>query len=475
LPIVSSSLLVAANRGPVSYVRDRDGSLVARRGGGGMVSGLVSALAGTDAVWVCAALSDDDREASRQTARGVITDGVPVGVRMLDIDETVFQHAYNDIANSTLWFLNHLLYSTPTQPVFDAAWRQQWAGYVAYNEAFAAALDELAAPDAKIVVQDYHLFLVPGMLRARRPDLAIAHFTHTPWAPPEYFGLLPDDVARAILAGVLGADHAGFLCRRWADAFSACATSVLGGTGDTDIAVHGLGVDGADLLAVSRTRAVEEKVAWLRQEIGDRRMIVRVDRTELSKNNLRGLEAYAELLASHPEWRGQVVHVVFAYPSRQDLAEYRDYTAAVHALAARINADWATDDWEPVLLRGDDDFPRSLAAMRIADVLVVNPIRDGMNLVAKEAPVISDDGVVLLLSREAGAADELGDAALLLNPYDVSQTAALLHEALSMDPAERRARTDALVKAATALPPSRWFADQLAALGGVRRGAARRG
>ncbi len=465
-----ADLLVAANRGPLSYVFDDDGALTARRGGGGMVSGLVSALGGSGAVWVCAALSDADREAVRRGV--VVTD--PVTVRMLAIDPAVFDAAYNDIANSVLWFVQHLLYATPTAPVFDETFRAHWTAYETYNRAFAEALAEEAAPGARVAVQDYHLLLVPAMLRAARPDLRIAHFTHTPWAPPEYFALLPADVGAAVLRGVLGADHAGFLCRRWADAYIACAARVLGAVPvdggvsldgrKVSVGVHGLGVDAGELRALAQASVVEARLADLRAEVGDARVVLRIDRTELSKNIVRGLLAYRALLRGHPEWVGRVVHVVFAYPSRQDLAEYRGYTAAVSQLAAEIDAEFATDGWRPLVLAVRDDFPRSLAAMRIADVLVVNPIRDGMNLVAKEGPVLSDDGVVLLLSREAGAADDLGSDALLLNPYDVVETAELLHVALSMDPDERRARTARLAAAATALPPQRWFADQLAAL-----------
>jgi trehalose 6-phosphate synthase len=466
---VPAQLIVASNRGPVSYTLV-DGALSTRRGGGGMVSGMVSALAGSDAVWVCAALSDGDREA---VARGVAeTD--PVAVRMLAIDEETFAAAYNDVANAVLWFVAHQLYATPLQPVFDAAFRAQWQAYVSYNAAFADAIADAAAPGAKVMVQDYHLFLVPGMLRAARPDLRTAHFTHTPWAPPEYFALLPDDVAAAVLTGVLGADHAGFLSRRWADGFAACAARVLGAkevAGGveldgrlTGIGVHGLGVDGQHMRALASTDEVVGRMADLRSEARESRIVLRVDRAELSKNIVRGLLAYRELLRTHAEWVGHVVHLVFAYPSRQDLAEYREYTAALTSVVEEIDAEFATDAWRPVVLSVQDDFARSLAAMRIADVLVVNPIRDGMNLVAKEGAVLSDAGVAVLLSREAGAADDLGEDALMLNPYDVSQTAELLHAALVMDPSERRARTDRLSLAATALPPQQWFADQVAAL-----------
>lgn len=191
---------------------------------------------------------------------------------------------------------------------------------------------------------------------------------------------------------------------------------------------------------------------------------MRVDRTELSKNIVRGLYAYRQLLTERPEWRERVTHVAFAYPSRQDLAVYRDYTARVQEVADEINSEFGTPGWTPVVLHVKDDFARSLAAYRLADVALVNPIRDGMNLVAKEIPVISANGCALVLSREAGAYEELGEDALVVNPYDVTATAAALHEALTMDDDDRAARTKRLAAAATSLPPQQWFLDQLEAL-----------
>ncbi|MFE9146041.1 alpha,alpha-trehalose-phosphate synthase (UDP-forming) [Streptomyces tubercidicus] len=492
-----AEVLVASNRGPVSYGLGEDGALTAQRGGGGLVSGLSAIGPETDAVWVCAALGEGDREAVRRTG-GVLEPGDTGGqrVRMLDIPAEVHAAAYNGIANSVLWFVHHMLYQTPLEPVFDAGFRAQWAAYEAYNAAFAEALADGAAPGAAVLVQDYHLALVPGMLRERRPDLRIAHFSHTPWAPAEYFAMLPDDIQRQLALGILGADRANFLTRRWADNFLACAETGLGGqcervrpgdgepgivalvpertTRTTAIGVHGLGADAAFLRERAHRPDVEERMAALRTEIGgpERKIIVRVDRTELSKNIVRGLLAYRQLLADHPEWRERVVHLAFAYPSRQDLAVYRDYTAEVERVAEAINTDYGTASWLPVVLHVKDDFARSLAAYRLADVALVNPIRDGMNLVAKEIPVVSDAGCALVLSREAGAHEELGADSLTVNPYDVVGTAEALHEALSMDDAERAARTERLAAAATALPPARWFLEQLEALRGESAGEA---
>ncbi|WP_031135852.1 MULTISPECIES: alpha,alpha-trehalose-phosphate synthase (UDP-forming) [Streptomyces] len=474
----AAQVLVASNRGPVSYTVGEDGSLDAKRGGGGLVSGLSAIGSDADALWVCSALSDGDREAVRRGIVGAGPEAPPQrggggrragedGVRMLDVPADVHADAYNGIANSVLWFVHHMLYQTPLEPVFDAEFRRQWASYETYNRAFAEALAEEAAQGAAVVVQDYHLTLVPGMLRELRPDLRIGHFSHTPWAPPEYFRMLPDDVAGQVLRGMLGADRLGFLTERWAEAFTACAERFAGGLGGTRIGVHGLGADAEFLRKRAHEPDVEERMAALRQEIGEgRRTIVRVDRTELSKNIVRGMLAYRRLLEAHAEWRERVVHVAFAYPSRQDLAVYRDYTAEVQRLADEINAEYGTPGWKPVVLHVKDDFARSLAAYRLADVALVNPIRDGMNLVAKEVPVVSDAGCALVLSREAGAHEELGEDAITVNPYDVTGTAAALHEALSMRPDERAERSKRLAAAATALPPAQWFVDQLEALRG---------
>ncbi|MEW2158640.1 trehalose-6-phosphate synthase [Streptomyces sp. NPDC007189] len=464
-----AQVLVASNRGPVSYTVDEGGALRAKRGGGGLVSGLSAIGSDADSLWVCAALGDGDREAVRRAGGGLLPaeDSGGQRVRMLDIDARVHADAYNGIANSVLWFVHHMLYQTPLEPVFDAEFRRQWASYETYNRAFAEALAEEAAGGAAVLVQDYHLCLVPGMLRELRPDLRIGHFSHTPWAPPEYFRLLPDDIREQLMTGMLGADRVAFLTQRWADAFRDCAQTVLqsGMPADTRIGVHGLGADGDFLRKRAHEPDVEERITALREEIGEgRRTVVRVDRTELSKNIVRGLLAYRQLLEEHPEWRERVVHVAFAYPSRQDLAVYRDYTAAVQRVAEEINSAYGTPAWTPVVLHVKDDFARSLAAYRLADVALVNPIRDGMNLVAKEVPVVSDQGCALVLSREAGAYEELGPHAFAVNPYDVLETARALHEALSLPDAERAERSKRLADAATALPPARWFLDQLRAL-----------
>jgi trehalose 6-phosphate synthase len=539
---MNQRVLVASNRGPVSYQFGTDGSLTGQRGGGGMIAGVTEGLAAlgpeADVTWICTALSDADRAAAAQQDAAARAEGSHamdgISVRMLDIPPDIFDRAYNHVANSALWFVHHLLFDTPNQPQFGHEFRRDWEAYLVYNEAFAGALTrEILSQEAlsqkalsqkaqsqkalsqkalsqkalsqkalsqkalsqgvgrerppagatRILIQDYHLCLAPRMLRDRlgeaARDVGIAHFSHTPWAPPDYYRLLPEQVGRALLDGILGADRAGFHAERWAIAFVQCCAAMLGADVAaagatwrvtyrghvTEVAVYPLGVDAPALRERARAGDVQAHVSTLRAAADGRKLIVRVDRTELSKNIVRGLAAYRELLTTRPQWRGRVVHLAFAYPSRSALAEYRAYTDRVRRLAREITEEFATPDWDPLVLEVKDDYPRSLAACAVADVLLVNPVRDGMNLVAQEGPVLSERGCALVLSREAGAAATLAADALLVNPYDITETAEALHQALVMPDAERQRRSAALAAIAAADPPARWLGSQLASLG----------
>jgi trehalose 6-phosphate synthase len=513
LPDVKQRVLVASNRGPVSYAFGADGTLIIQRGGGGLITGMTPGVAAVaeqaEVTWICAAVTDADRVAAHQWGAGAedpaarpaaldseITDDVPV--RMLDIPRDTFHRAYNNVANSTLWFVHHILFDTPNQPAFGQQFWRDWESYLDYNQAFADALAEEAlaagagseqAPPAGVraLIQDYHLSLAPRLLRERLGDSAreigVAHFSHTSWAPPDYYRLLPREVGQAVLDGMLGADHLGFHADRWAAAFLDCCEAILGaevsrsGCADagtvgqvlhrghvTELGVHPLGVDAAALRARAAADDVQAHIAAINQVAGGRQLIVRVDRTELSKNIVRGLAAYRELLATRPEWHGRVLHLAFAYPSRSAIPEYRAYTEQVQQMAREIIEEFGTPDWNPLILQVRDDYPQSLAACVMADVLLVNPIKDGMNLVAQEGPVLSQRGCALVLSREAGAAATLGEHALLVNPYDISETAAALHQGLAMPEAERQRRSAALAAIAAASPPARWLGGQLASL-----------
>ena len=465
----NAPLVIASNRGPLSVeaVEGQDDRI--SRGGGGLVSGMQAALTQTPgALWVCAAMNGRERSLARQAGDRLsnlpaVADALKgeFDVRMLPIDATTFRRSYNGIANATLWFVLHMLYEPAHTPVFDAAWRKRWDAYMSLNQSFADVLAEEASDGATVMVQDYHLFLVPGMLRRLRPDVRIGFFTHTPWVSPDYFRLLPDDVARAVLEGMLGADLLGFHTQRWADVFASCCTDLLGRSPEREIDVFPLGVDADALKERAHARDSAARYVELAETVGDCRVIGRVDRTELSKNVWRGLLAYRELLRTHPEWLGRVVHLVFNYPSREELPEYRNYVEAVVDLAADIEDEFATAGWSPLTLEIGHDYPGSLAALRLSDVLLVNSLRDGMNLVVLEGSLLSERSPAVVLSREAGAAATIGEFSHLVNPFDVTQTAQALHEALSEPESSRAANAARLRAAAVVLAPVDWFQAQL--------------
>jgi trehalose 6-phosphate synthase len=449
--------VAVSNRGPLSFRFGPEQSLEPVPAGGGLASSLRTLLTGTDATWVSVTMGAADRAAA---AQGLM---VADGLRLVPvvIDDDTYRQAYDVVANTTLWYCHHHLFDLPRRPRFDRHWRLAWAGFQAYNRAVADAVAEAAAPGEVVLVHDYHFTLLGRMLAERRPDLRTVHFLHTPFADPNMLGVLPDDVAAEILDGMSGYGACGFHCHKWEAGFRACFAAA--GRPVPTTFVSPLAPDHNELVAAAATPACARAAEALRAETKGRRLIVRSDRMEPSKNIVRGMLAFEELLEVHPEWLGEVVHVAMAYPSRQGLAEYLAYAADVEHTVARINHRFGTDDWTPIALSVEDDRARSLAALSISDVLLVNPVRDGLNLVAKEGPLLNGSSGVLVLSREAGAWEELAEAAVGINPFDVSGTAEALHHALSMNGSDRATRASRLVSVVRGRTAADWMRDQLAA------------
>lgn len=448
-------LVLVSNRGPVSFERSGD-ELISRRGAGGLVSGIGPLVARTGATWLAAAITDGDREAAR--AGVVEADGFRV--RLLSLDPEVFRLAYDVVSNEVLWFAHHGLWDLPREPVFDATWPDAWDAYRDLNHAFADAVAEEAAEGAIVLVQDYHLCLVAARLGPQRPDVDCIHFSHTPFAPPVWLAALPDAAARELLEGMAAHRACGFHTRRWADDFAASSLALTGHVPPTFVSP--LAADPDDIRAVAASPACDQALAALDALVGDRLLIGRVDRIELSKNLVRGFLAYDLLLEQHPELRERVVFVAGAYPSRGGVAAYASYRAVVEQTVDDVNRRWGTEGWQPIVLDVDDDFPRSVALLRRADALLVNPIRDGLNLVASEAGLVNERDGVLVLSPEAGAWEQLHPAVLPAPPFDVGGTAESLHDALTMSAAERAERAARLRSLVEARTPAHWLADQLA-------------
>ncbi|HEY3240161.1 MAG TPA: trehalose-6-phosphate synthase [Acidimicrobiia bacterium] len=453
-------MIVVSHRGPVSFSAQEDGTFTASRGAGGVVSGLAPLLSGTGATCVAAAISDDDRAAVKAGAATV--EGFDLV--LLDLDPRLHGLHYDVVSNATLWPLFHGMFDLVRRPRFDERFREAWDAYVAVNDAFAAAAAKAAGEGDVVLVQDYQLALVPGALRKARPDLTLVHFTHTPFCGPEGIRVLPEAVATELCAS-MAAVPAGFHTRRWVRNYASAAAEVLGSAAVTPPFASALGPDPDHLTEAAGSSEAQAAAARFAELVGDRMALVRVDRLEPSKNIVRGFAAYHLLLEAHPEWRERVVFVALAYPSRENLPEYLAYRQEVEQAANRVNQRWATGDWQPVVLDTNDDYPTSVAALGGYDVLMVNPVRDGLNLVAKEGALLNRRDGVLCLSRGAGSFDELAEAAIEIHAFDVLQGASALHTALSMPAAERAARAQRLKELAGARTPAIWLEDLLAHAG----------
>jgi len=459
-------VVIVSNRGPLSY-RVVDGELVGTRGAGGLVSGLAPLVEGGRATWIAAAMSEGDRVAA--AAGETSADGL--SVQLLAVDPEDHRLAYDVVSNETLWFVHHGLFDLTRSPAFGPDWWRAWEAYRRVNEAFALEVCRTAPEGAAVLVQDYHLTLLAPTVAARRPDLSLVHFSHTPFAGPDTFRVLPPAVRDEMLTS-LAAHHAcGFHTEDWAANFvedlrrwGGDATRD-GGAGEATVFASSLSTDPDDIRATAASPACDEQFRTLDHLLDGRRLVVRVDRMELSKNIVRGFEAYDLLLERRPDLRGAVVFLACCYPSRENVPAYARYRREVEEAARSVNERWGDDGWQPVVLETDDDYPRSVAALRRYDVLLVNPIRDGLNLVAKEGPLVNERSGQLVLSTEAGAWAELADAAFGVSPFDLEQTAAALGEALDLPDDERALRAGRLHALVSERTPADWLRDQIAAAG----------
>lgn len=425
-----------------------------------MVSGLGPLVAGTGATWMAAAMSEGDRIAA---ARGAV-EAHGLRARLVDVDPEIYRLAYDVVSNQALWYVHHGLYDLPHRPVFTVDFHEAWNAYRELNAAFTETLAEEAPPEAIVLVQDYHLTLVAHRLVKARSDITAVHFSHTPFAPPVWLRVLPRPVVGEMLEGLAAFQACGFHTQRWADDFLASCQE-LSTVDPPRTFVSPLPSDPDDVRSSAASAACDSALADVDRLVGDRAVVARVDRIELSKNIVRGFLAFDDLLERYPDWRERVVFFASVYPSRAGVPDYQRYQAEVEATVERVNRRWATADWTPIICDTEDDYPRSVALLRRADVLLVNPVRDGLNLVAKEGAIVSQRDAVLCLSPEAGVWSELGDVALPVDPYDVSATADVLVTALTMPADARREHAARLRSLAQKRRPADWLADQLAAAG----------
>src|SRR5687767_8047851 len=481
-----AELVLVSNRGPVTY--EEDGSV--KRGTGGLVTALTGLASHRDAVWVASALSPGDERQAREAGGRAFEVRSPAGgdyhVRLVVSDPEAYDRFYNIFANPMLWFIQHYLWDLSNAP--DVRRNEVEAfeyGYNVVNEDLAhAVIEEIEGNDEPVVmVHDYHLYTLPTLVRRARPDAFLHHFIHIPWTQPDAWRVLPRGIRREIFEGLLSNDIVGFHTRSYRWNFLQCCRDLMDlsvdfGRGVVEfedrevwVRAYPLPIDAAATCRVAasdRTAAFEEELLKRRRE----HLILRVDRADLSKNVLRGFSAFDLFLEQHPEFAEKVTFVAQLMPSRTDVPEYAEYLERIEALVAVVNHRHGTPDWMPIQLKLRDDLEEAMASYKHYDVLMVNAMFDGMNLVAKEGPLVNARDGVSILSENTGAHEELGEFALSVNPFDVQELADAIFAALTMSGEARARRARGLKEIVTSRDPGDWIDEQIADIRAKARGAA---
>ena len=435
-----------------------------------------------DVTWIASAMTAEDRAVVAEAGGAAIgetaRDGSPYRLRLVDHDPIVYDWYYNVVSNPTLWFIQHYLWGLSDAPNVDLGLHTAWySGYEPVNRSFArAVVDELDRdPGAAVFFHDYHLYLAPRFVRERRPDALLAHFVHIPWAETDYWHVLPEHLRRAVHEGLLANDVVGFHTSRWRRNFVRSAEDVVGaecdaGAGvvrhnehETRVVARPIAIDPLEFQELRESEAVLEQERVLvarRSEF----LVLRVDRTDPSKNVVRGFRAFALFLQDHPEFRRRASMLALLDPSRQDIPEYSEYLGAIQREVRVVNDRFQEGGWLPIDLQIADNFPQAVAAYKQFDVLLVNAIYDGMNLVAKEAPLVNGRDGVLILSENAGAHEEIGEWALTVNPFDLHGQADAIHRALTLPADERRRCAAAIREYVETHRVEGWIESQLADL-----------
>src|SRR5437763_8818350 len=465
-----SPLVLVSNRGPVTF---QPGGEV-KRGTGGLVTALIGLASYRDATWIASAMTDEDVEmADRNNGQAFpvrAPDGGEYRVKLVASDPDAYDRFYNIMANPMLWFIQHYLWDLSNAPDIRRNETEAFEfGYNAVNEDLArAVLDEVSEIENPVImVHDYHLYTLPGLIRGERPDAFLHHFVHIPWSQSDSWRVLPTVIRNEIYEGILSNDIIGFHTRHYRLNFLQCCQDLMGLDVDYEggvvklddreiwVRAYPLPIDSGAVQAVARRPRVREFEGELLRRRRDH-LILRVDRADLSKNVLRGFSAFDTFLEQHPEFREKVTFIAQLMPSRTDVTEYAEYLERIEAVVAVFNHRHGTPDWMPINLKLRDDLEEAVAAYKHYDVLLVNAMFDGMNLVAKEGPLVNEHDGVSILSENTGAHEELGEFALSVNPFDIQALADSIHAALTMAPEERARRAQGLPATVAARDPGGW-------------------
>ncbi len=457
--LAGRQLILASNRGPLEYFYTPERELHARRGAGGVVTALSGLSGSMPVVWVAAAMGEGDRAFAARAGDlpTKITDSPgDLSLRFITCPRNMYHRYYNIFCNPLLWFLQHNMWDRARFPNVDHVIYSAWEkGYQPVNELFARAIIEEVRRSSQppiVFLNDYHLYTAASHIRAALPHQVIQIFVHIPWPSPSAWQLLPGWMREPIIRSLCACDIVGLQTDRDVQAFFSCCRAFIKdaeidyGQGNVRLGGHTAriraypaSIDVEGLQHLSQSARLGEYVEKLRPLYGEQ-TIVRVDRLGPSKNVIRGFRAYDILLERHPELKGRVKFAAFLVPSRTNLKVYRRYEEDVLRLIESINTKYGNETWRPIEYFYENNYVQAIAGMCHYDVLLVNAVIDGMNLVAKEGPTVNQRDGVLVLSEAAGAYEQLGEWALTVAPADLEGTVQALYQGLMMSPAEKKKR-----------------------------------
>ena len=455
-------LILVSNRGPVEHQMS-EGRAEPRRGSGSVVTSFNPLAQNLEFTWVSSAMSEGDRTVSENGNGPSIRSPFPnhrINLRFVTTPRRAYHKYYNVICNPLLWFLQHYMWNPPFNPMVDASVHDAWeTGYVPVNEAFAKAVVRDAREEEGppvVLGHDYHLYLLPEFVRRDLPEAIIQHYVHIPWPTPACWSLIPRYIVRRICESLCAADIVGFQTpqdrRCFLDTVEEFVPEALVDRSESTIELFGLrcraevypgSINVEEVQRIAEAPRTLEFENRLRPEAGEF-TIVRIDRGEPNKNIVRGFRAYDQLLTQHPELKGRAKFLAFLVPSRTHLRQYQRYMEEVKQTIQQVNNNHSSGTWQPIVAFMENNYAQAIAGMKLYDVLLVNTLFEGMNLVAKEGPVVNRRDGVLVLSQTSGAHHQLAEGALSVAPADVEGTTQALLQAIEMQAAERKRRAGLL-------------------------------
>lgn len=473
-------LIVVSNRGPLQHHLMSNGRIEVRKGSGGVVTALNTLTQMLGFTWISSAMGDQDRKADLASQGEPIKSTLPgqrINVRFVPVQRRSYHKFYNIFCNPLLWFLQHHMWNSPYNPNVDLETHDSWInGYTTVNEAFSKIVLEESNRHTEppiVMSHDYHLYLTPGYIRKDLPNAIIQHFIHIPWPSPSYWHLLPSYMRESICRSLCDADVVGFQSMKDVRNFlSSCEeflTDIEIDHNDCSILIGGhrcraraypLSINVGEIRSIADNERALQHEQQLSAEV-NKLTIARIDRVEPSRNIIRGFLAYRLLLTRYPELHGKVTFLAFLVPSRTHIRQYKRYLDDVEKTIEEINTTFGNADWLPIKSFVENNYTLAIAGMKLYDVLLSNPVIDGMNLVSKEGPVVNKNHGVLILSEGAGAHNQLRHGSLTVSPTDIEGTMQAMYKALTMSVEERQHLSGILVESIEKEDIIQWIANQM--------------